>query len=108
MYFTAPTYTKEDLASEYKRLAKKLHPDVKGGSEAKFKEMKAEYDGVMKGMRNDKWVRPVEFKLSKIKIKPFSPGIFPKREVTPEEVKEFAAAISKIFEFFNKHKKRKP
>lgn len=110
MYFTANTYTKDELSAEYKALAKKLHPDVKGGSEAAFKAMKAEYDKITNEMYNGVWTKRVEFKMSEIKIKPFTPGSInknPPYEVSPEDIKRGAELIAEFLKLINKNKRKR-
>ena len=43
MIFSDKTYTKEDLAKEYKRLARQYHPDL-GGDELLMRQLNREYE----------------------------------------------------------------
>lgn len=44
--------TKKELKEKYLKLSKKYHPDVEGGSEEKFKEIKEAYDLILAYMEN--------------------------------------------------------
>ncbi|PHE64471.1 molecular chaperone DnaJ [Bacillus toyonensis] len=37
-------YTKDELKKQYRKLAKKAHPDLQGGSNEKFVELKEAFD----------------------------------------------------------------
>lgn len=39
-----PNYTQDELRKSYRRLSKKYHPDVQGGSERKFEHLKEAYN----------------------------------------------------------------
>lgn len=104
MYFTSNTYTKEQLAAEYKSLAKKLHPDVKGGSEALFKAMKAEYDVMNDEMFNGVWIRKPQYKaMTNHAVAKKAPAY----EVTPEDIQRGLELLSEFFKLINKTKKPK-
>lgn len=104
MYFTANTYTKESLSAEYKSLAKKLHPDVKGGSETAFKAMKAEYDKITDEMFNGVWIRKPQYKaMTNHAVAKKEPAY----EVTPEDIQRGLELLSEFFKLINKTKKPK-
>lgn len=44
--------TFQDLKDQYRKLARKLHPDVKTGNADKFKAMKEEYDRLFKTIKD--------------------------------------------------------
>lgn len=46
-YFHSP-YTTESLKTQFREQSQKLHPDKQGGNENEFKEMKDEFDRVIK------------------------------------------------------------
>ena len=50
-YFTGIYETADDLKTEYKKLSRKYHPDMSGGSTEKFQEMSNEYEQVKKDLR---------------------------------------------------------
>ena len=50
-YFTGIYDTADDLKAEYKKLSRKYHPDMSGGSTEKFQEMSNEYEQVKKDLR---------------------------------------------------------
>lgn len=108
MYFTANTYTKESLSAEYKSLAKKLHPDVKGGSEAAFKAMKAEYDVIIEKIE----LEPIGIYIrNKPQYKAMTNHAVAKKEpayeVTPEDIQRGLELLSEFFKLINKTKKPK-
>lgn len=106
-FFTAPIYTKDELNAEYKLLCKKLHPDVKGGSEAKFKAMKSEYDKIKSEMVCDRWVRPNPYG-DKVYYKKRDPAVQTKtREVTPEDIKAVADFLEAFVNLFKSIKTKK-
>lgn len=104
MYFTAQSYTKDELNAEYKTLCKKLHPDVKGGSESEFKLMKAQYDKIKSEMINGVWKKRVEVHFSKMEIKTQNHHTNKKEtyNVTPEDIQKAAEILSQFFNLFNK------
>lgn len=110
MYFTADTYTQDELKAEYKKLAKKLHPDKNKGDHSKFQEMQAEYEKIKEESKYllGPWrrIKPVQFThISEFDFKKYQTQK-PTHEVTPEEVKAAAEAIATLFNLFNKGKKR--
>lgn len=107
MYFTAPVYTKDELNAEYKKLCKKLHPDMKGGSEAAFKAMKSQYDKINSEMVHDRWVRPNPFG-DKVYYKKRPQSAHPQQqtEITPEDIQAGLEIFIEILNLFN-GKKRK-
>lgn len=42
--------TRKDLKKKYLKLSKKFHPDVEGGSQEKFQELKEAYDVILNYM----------------------------------------------------------
>ncbi len=103
MYFTAATYTKDELSAEYKTLAKKLHPDVKGGSESAFKAMKAEYDQINKELESDPmgvWVK--DKPAHNIYTFDFTKHPTPNKPLTPEDIKKAAEALETILNLFRR------
>jgi len=105
MYFTAPTYTIDELNTEYKKLCKKLHPDVNGGSETEFKLMKSQYDKIKSEMVNGVWCRHIKMKIPNIVTarKPNNQ----KYEVTPEDVQAVADFLKTFIDIFNNIDKKK-
>ncbi|HAC70332.1 DnaJ domain-containing protein [Aliarcobacter skirrowii] len=46
------TMSKKDIKKRYLKLSKKYHPDVEGGSNEKFMELKKAYDTLQEYMEN--------------------------------------------------------
>lgn len=96
-HFTANTYTKKELTDKHRELAKQLHPDKNNGNDVAFKEMQAEYEKIQSEIWDDIWIKrePIKNKVSiKQNKKP--------KNVTPEDIKEFAEALHKLFKLFSK------
>ena len=49
----SPSVTDSELKEAYRNLAKRWHPDVQGGSEEKFKEIKGAYDTIVHSRENE-------------------------------------------------------
>lgn len=52
MFGIISTMSKKDIKKRYLKLSKKYHPDVEGGSNEKFMELKKAYDTLQEYMEN--------------------------------------------------------
>lgn len=84
MKYFLPPFDKKSIEAQYKQLAKRFHPDVKGGSEKAFKELTEEKNLVLAwaAMPVDKLPREKRTKLPVVKSRPLKKILRPrKREV---------------------------